>query len=91
MALPRSKIEEWKKLKFLDMDGYRSTSLKLAVARLFAENAESDDKDKVILKINFENKSGKYYICLDRPDYSMYLEESEVLFQAGLTAKIVDF
>ena len=35
-----------------------------------------------------ENKKGKYYVCLDRADYTLYLDEKEVLLQAGLIAKI---
>ena len=57
------------------MDGYRSTSRKRKVAVTFAEMAESENLRKVILKIIFENKEGKYYICLDRPEYTLYLEE----------------
>ena len=34
----------------------------------------------------FENKQSKYHICLDRPDYTMYEDEKEVLLQAGLKA-----
>ncbi len=40
------------------------------------------------MKINLENESGKHYICLDRPDYSCYPEEKEVLLQAGISAKV---
>ena len=61
------------------MDGYRSTSLKIHVASQFAKNSATHERFKIILRINLENKSGKYYICLDRPDYSMYLDECEVL------------
>ena len=35
-----------------------------------------------------ENKHSKYYICLDREDYTVYIEEKEVLLQAGLVAKV---
>ena len=45
--------------------------------------------DQVILSIAFENKEGKYYICMDRQDYSIYLDEKEVLLQAGLKGKLI--
>ena len=38
--------------------------------------------------IEMENKSSQYYVCLDRPDYTLYLSEEEVLLQAGLIAKV---
>lgn len=41
----------------------------------FAARAETDDMDQVLLKIKLENKSGKYFICLDREDYSLYNDE----------------
>ena len=88
MALAKSTVEEWKLKKFLIMDGYRSTSLDLSVARVFAVRGETDERDQVLLRIFMENKEGKYYICLDREDYTMYLEEKEVLLQAGLIGEI---
>jgi hypothetical protein len=36
-----------------------------------------------------ENESGKYYINLNRDDYTCYPEEKEILLEAGLTAQIV--
>ena len=42
------------------------------------------------MKILFENGKGKYYISLDRPDYSYYTDEREVLFQAGLRAQVIE-
>jgi hypothetical protein len=65
--------------------------LKKSVARIFAWNAESDELHQVILQITFENKEGKYYICLDKPEFTVYLEEKEVLLQAGLKAKVESF
>jgi hypothetical protein len=38
-----------------------------------------------------ENESGKYYINLNRDDYTCYTEEKEILLEAGLTAQIVSF
>ena len=70
------------------MDGYRSTSMKEDVALRFAMKAETDELDQVIMKITFENRQGKFYICLDRPDYTLYIDEREVLLQAGLRAKV---
>lgn len=58
------------------------------IARKFAEYGESDTLDKVVLKFRLENKRSKYFICLDRPDYSMYPEEKELILQSGLKAKV---
>ena len=38
--------------------------------------------------MRIENKNGKNYICLDRPEYTLYLDEKEVLIQSGLRAKV---
>ena len=48
------------------------------------------DKKKVILKMRIENKNTKVkcYICLDKKEYTMYLDEREVLLQAGLKAEL---
>ena len=70
------------------IDGYRSTSLDEKVAMNFAALAETDDLDQVVLNIKIENKFQKYYICLDRDDYSLYCDEKEVLLQAGLIARV---
>ena len=48
-------------------------------ALVFADNAYSSDKERVLMKITIENETGKHYICLDRPDYTCYPEEREVL------------
>ena len=90
MALDSDVIEEWKNKKYLNIDGYRSTSLSYGVAKQFATlgRVRSKEKHEVILQIKLENKHSKYYICLDREDYTMYLEEKEVLLQAGLVGKV---
>jgi hypothetical protein len=48
------------------------------------------EKKKVILKMRIENKNKnvKCYICLDKKEYTMYLDEREVLLQAGLKAEL---
>ena len=51
----------------------------MKVAKIFADNAETDDLDQVILRIRMENKKGKHYIALDRKDFTMYPDEKEVL------------
>jgi len=61
------------------------------VALNFAEQGETDALDQVILSINFENKKGKHYICMDRSEYTVYLDEKEVLLQAGLRAEVMSF
>lgn len=45
----------------------------------------------MVLRIRIENKKGKHYICLDRKDYTMYLDEKEVLLQEGLVAKVESY
>ena len=62
--------------------------MSLDVAKTFAADAENDELDQVILSITFENKESKYYICLDKAEYTVYLNEKEVLIQAGLKAKV---
>ena len=59
----------------MNIDGYRSASMIEGVAVSFAAKAEDDNNDKVLLRIKMENKKGKYYICLDRADYTIYLDE----------------
>ena len=44
-----------------------------------------------MLKIGLENKHSKFFICLDREDYTVYLDEKEVLLQAGLLAEVKGF
>ena len=61
------------------------------VAKNFASIGETDVLDQVILSITFENKEGKYFICLDRLDYTVYLDEYEVLLQAGLRGKVESY
>ena len=41
-----------------------------------------------MLNIEIENQKSKYYICLDREEYTVYPHEKEVLLQAGLVAEI---
>ena len=48
--------------------------------------AETDSSDPVLQVITMENESSKHFISLDREDYSSYLDEKEILLQAGLTA-----
>ena len=57
-------------------------------ATRFASMAETDDTFEVILRFRVENKTSKEFICLDKEEYTLYPEEKEVLFQAGLVAKI---
>jgi hypothetical protein len=63
-------IESWTKKKFVTFDGYRSATLNENVGRNFAARAETDEKDQVLLKINMENESGKYYVFLDTEEYT---------------------
>lgn len=79
MALPQQTIDKWKSQKFITIDGYRSTSLDFNQAKGFAFSARTQETQQVILKIRIENKFGKYYICLDKEDYTLYPDEQEVL------------
>ena len=45
MALSKKQIEDWKKQKYIYIDGYRSTSLKKSIASSFAALGETDDLD----------------------------------------------
>lgn len=56
----------------------------------YVAQAESDEKQLVLLKIQMENESGKHYVNLDRHDYTCYPDEKEVLLQAGLMAEITN-
>jgi hypothetical protein len=49
------------------------------VARNFAEMAEDDENDMVLLKITVENETGKHFCYLDRPEYANFPNEKEVL------------
>ena len=62
--------------------------MSINVARTFAKNGETDELDQVILSIEFENKEVKCYIFLDSKEYTVYLDEKEVLLQAGLRAEV---
>ena len=74
-------IEKWKKSKYLDLDGYVSTSRNQKLARYFANQSQKDDftQEQVLMIITMENKTGKYYISLDRDDYTCYSDEQEIL------------
>ena len=90
MALPKTLIENWKKQKHIKIEGYRSTSQKLGIAKHFAKKGMSEDKGEVILKFTLENKNSKCYVCLDREDYTIYPDEEEILLQAGLVGVVRD-
>lgn len=49
------------------------------VAKKFGAREETDDMDEVLLKITVENKRGKYFICLDNREYTLYPDEKEIL------------
>ena len=80
----------WKSKKNLEIEGYRSASMEYSTARVFAamSMSETDENVEVILRFKVENLENRYFICLDKEDYTLYPEETEILFQAGLVAKI---
>ena len=45
---------------------------------------ENEEVWRVLVSISMKNESGKYYFCLDNPDFTNYPDEQEVLLQAGL-------
>lgn len=79
LALPMETIELWKEKSYLSIDGFRSTSLKESIATSFSVSSETNELDKVILRIKIENKKGNHYMHLDRKDFTMYPKEEEVL------------
>lgn len=91
LALSPKTIESWKSQKQIQFDGYRSSTKNLHTAKAFAQMSESDEKDQVILKFYMENETGKYYVSLDRPEYTCYLEEDEILLQAGLVGRLISY
>ena len=70
------------------MDGYISATFDIQTAFEFANNAHTEGKEKVLMKITLQNESGKHYICLDRSDYTCYPLEREILLQAGISARV---
>lgn len=50
---------------------------------------ETDYLDMVLLIVDMENETGKNYISLDRPDYTAYPDEQELILQAGIICKVV--
>ena len=79
LSLPDDIIQKWKKQKYLVLEGYRSTSLEEKVARNFANINETDYLERVILVIEMENKHNKYFICLDKAEFTLYPDEKEIL------------
>ena len=85
-------MTEWKSKKVLELDGFISTSLSEETALAFAQPKKGDtEKMQVLLKIEFENLKGRYYISLDREDYTIYPDEDEILLQSGIIAKKTGF
>lgn len=70
IALPRHTLESWKQLKKINLDGFSSTSRNIEAATSFAVRAETDELDPVLLVINLENETGKYYFSLDTKEYT---------------------
>lgn len=79
LAVEKTLVEYWKQKKSIYIEGYRSSSLDLETAKKFAADASTEDKVKIIFKIKLENKEGKYFIHLDRAEYTIYLDEKEIL------------
>ena len=70
------------------IEGFRSASEDIRTALDFAYKGLDEDTQAVLLKFCLENKRGKYFICLDRDDYTQYPDEKEILLQAGLTVEV---
>lgn len=93
LTLTQDKIDEWSKFRTLSLDGYASCTHSRKVAEYFSEDSycyqpNKGEKEMVLLVIYMENESSKYYINLNRDDYTCYPDEKEVLLQAGLTAEV---
>lgn len=73
------------------MDGYISTTLDAKIAVYFAQSSQEKHKgnEAVLLKIRMQNEEQKLYISLNREDYTCYLDEREILLQAGLPMKVI--
>lgn len=72
------------------MKGYRSCSLDESVELNFAKMAQSEGKVMVLLKITLSNEKGKFYIRLDKDEYTLYPKEREVVLESGPTAKVTN-
>ena len=42
----------------------------------------------VVMKFHLKNETGRYYFSMDKPCYSIYPEEKEVLLMQGIIAKV---
>lgn len=67
-------VENWSKKKCLPLEGYVSTTRDLKLAKKFANLGQLRDENNaaVVLYISMDNKNSKYFINLDRPDYTNY-------------------
>ena len=72
-------VDDWVKKEYIKLDGYSSTSLEIQTGIEYANHASKLDSVKVLLKITMENESSRFYICLDRDEYTCYPEEKEIL------------
>ena len=77
--MPKSVIDKWIKQKYLTLDGYSSTTTDESVARNFMARAETMDNELVLLVINMVNESQRHYFQLNKPEYTPFPEENEVL------------
>ena len=91
MTLTPQKIEEWKSKKYLDLEGFCSATLDSRHTALYfaRESQKENGEELVLLEIEVENKDGKFFISLDRPEYTAYPDEQEILLQSGLNAKLI--
>lgn len=73
------------KKKYIILDGFTSASLDEKLARYFAFKGDLEPNFvRVLLKIEMENKHGRYFFHLDSYDYTCYPDEKEILIQSGL-------
>ena len=78
-SLPNEMAEEWKKQKYIVLEGYSSSSLSKERAKEFARYSNAEGHSIILLKIHVENESGKYYFSLDSTQFTLYPEEQEIL------------
>ena len=88
--MPANVVEDWKRRESIVLEGYSSCSQIQSVAIRFAHVQEPTNYENVLLKIFLENETGKHYFSLDS-EYTLYPDEKEVLLQAGLETKVINF
>ena len=93
ISLPNKVLNEWCQNRNISLDGYSSSSRDESLAMYFAFDSAKTSKDTVpvLLVIKIKNESSKHYFCMDKPDYTCFPDEKEILLQAGLVFNLDEF